>query len=828
MTCENQISTEDLENAKLDATTLGEVATSRAGAESGGALIDTTSNRFNDTTDTVIGRLKKMGYTVPVIYAGAISFAINDNVKTVDEGGVIYAPFPSALPFTTSGTFVGDDDARFFVVQGVTSEQLISDLSQSYSFDTIALMTASTIEFPLDKILVLKGYYAVADGFHDRIVSNVQNDYSVTLQNGLYANLIYNELEGIKPRTVGYRNDNSEASYDILMKLSETGLIAPSYKTINNIQSFFREWSIGNKYPIAFYSDSTTDGATTTGHVPSTLNVGGSFNSNSATVNVSPNSYPDILRGLADDLIKYPGKQIDIYNAGFDGQALFDLGSIFFDKVFFGFGRGLNNVDFSDVKGIVIGWGHSEVQASITDTVNMYKQHIEVQIAQCFERGIQPYIQESVFVMSGLATGEERSARNDELRLLILSTMKEVAQKYNLEILSLQKPMEDYALFSTDNDDGILDIVAPDMSHPNDMGHKFLAGNIASRMCALVVQAKYKTVLQPRDDRLRCLDITKGINDYSVDAPADYTFPFKMEVPYTVDGLPMVTFAIYSDRTRPLLYSPYNSVAGQDQLPVMEQKVNGTDIQIFLPYAGLPATSLNMITKNIPILILRVGLNVFTVKAPFNPSGASSFSVGAFEVGSIIEDRDEILTSALTRKSRSLPANIYYNGDVTQRAEDNISYMTSVPFHEITMNFTPKKYASSTELRFCFNKITENKDCYNYIAFNITSVRLGTSINGVRTDIHTATYDASANIHDAVYENADFLVEFVAGTLTSDPQSLAITVSGLGGELITLLNLNLPVGVRMFQAGAGFDIVNTTSDIFNPSVAFGRLRYHVQ
>lgn len=77
--------------------------------------------------DTVNGRLKKMGYQVPVIYSGGISFTINDNVKTVEESGNVYAPLPSALPFTTTGTWgvigVSGDNLKFFVLpSGVFNE----------------------------------------------------------------------------------------------------------------------------------------------------------------------------------------------------------------------------------------------------------------------------------------------------------------------------------------------------------------------------------------------------------------------------------------------------------------------------------------------------------------------------------------------------------------------------------------------------------------------------------------------------------------------------------------------------------------------------------
>jgi len=86
-------------------------------------IADTTTNRKGVIIDTLEGRLKKLGYEVPVAYTGGIVFAVEDRVKTVDEAGVIYAPFPTALPFTTDGTFA-NDAAKFFTVQGVKSTDL--------------------------------------------------------------------------------------------------------------------------------------------------------------------------------------------------------------------------------------------------------------------------------------------------------------------------------------------------------------------------------------------------------------------------------------------------------------------------------------------------------------------------------------------------------------------------------------------------------------------------------------------------------------------------------------------------------------------------------
>lgn len=113
MTCspEEVISSAELAGLKPDIATIDDVVESS---------LDTTVTKSGKVRNTLTGQLKLLGYQPPVTYAGSIAFTTNDGTKTVDEAGVIYAPLPSALPFTTSGTFIDDDDARFVVVQGVT------------------------------------------------------------------------------------------------------------------------------------------------------------------------------------------------------------------------------------------------------------------------------------------------------------------------------------------------------------------------------------------------------------------------------------------------------------------------------------------------------------------------------------------------------------------------------------------------------------------------------------------------------------------------------------------------------------------------------------
>lgn len=225
MACADQISTTDLENAKLNATTLGEVATSRAGATAEGALIDESTNRFGESTDTVQGRLKKMGYAVPVVYDASIDFTVNDNVKTVDQSGIVYAPLPSALPFTTSGVWVGDDDQRFFVIQSSGDAITVSDMSIPYVFDTIALFKESLIAFPVGKSVYIKenlATYTIIQG------TETANTYDIIASDSVYQSISYTLPFNatLNPRTLGATDGIGVDDADsIVMRTANSALL---------------------------------------------------------------------------------------------------------------------------------------------------------------------------------------------------------------------------------------------------------------------------------------------------------------------------------------------------------------------------------------------------------------------------------------------------------------------------------------------------------------------------------------------------------------------------------------------------------------------------
>lgn len=113
------------------------------GVASNGLLIKTITKINTDAQTAFDAALQANGFLPAITYAAAISFGVNDKTKTVLEAGVVYAPLVSALPFTTSGTFIGDDDARFYVIQGIVEGNL--HLFTDLTFDSVAAVVIESL-----------------------------------------------------------------------------------------------------------------------------------------------------------------------------------------------------------------------------------------------------------------------------------------------------------------------------------------------------------------------------------------------------------------------------------------------------------------------------------------------------------------------------------------------------------------------------------------------------------------------------------------------------------------------------------------------------------
>ena len=136
----------------------------------------TWTDRLGVARKTVWGAFSEITYKAPVAYASGISFMTTDANKTVEEAGVVYAPLNSALPFTTSGTFAGDDDDRFYPVQ---------DKNNVIRVTSIADIEAYSV--PAGYVFRLNS--GGRSGTFDVVAGDFSSELAADTENGVYVGL---------------------------------------------------------------------------------------------------------------------------------------------------------------------------------------------------------------------------------------------------------------------------------------------------------------------------------------------------------------------------------------------------------------------------------------------------------------------------------------------------------------------------------------------------------------------------------------------------------------------------------------------------------------
>ena len=369
------------------------------------------------------------------------------------------------------------------------------------------LTQLQTFEVSAGTVVYLKGRTTINDGGQGVFVSttaDISTEVTADTLNGIYVPFPSDPTGGdggwvrqgkkLTPYMFGYTTDvslmttttavaDNWSRMDAYLTYIDAGYEAEQFSTFSTLKQAFAEWYAGRSFPIGFYSDSTTDGATTVDHVSST----GSTTPFGVTINESPNAYPAKIEEYVKAISK-SSSPVRCYNGGFDSQSYLNgFGLRQWYNTWF---RGLDgsNVDWSDVKMIVLGFGTSDSinlddPGSVLDT---YTHQIESTIIDCLLRGIQPVLQGPVWTTQEVgSTLSYRHAK--ESLILIEQTQQKLARKYNLEWISMRKPMEE----AVKNFAGLKysDMIsATDMVHPSDMGHRVYASWFVKEQCDYVAR----------------------------------------------------------------------------------------------------------------------------------------------------------------------------------------------------------------------------------------------------------------------------------------------------------------------------------------------------
>lgn len=277
--------------------------------------------------------------------------------------------------------------------------------------------------------------------------------------NGSYKNLYISNAEKYISSNAIYQYACDFGVYDLQY---ESNIENVEKTNLYTLQDAFMHWSDGEKFPVAFYGDSTTDGYRTTGHVGNSL----------GTDHTSQYYYTSVLQS---HLRKETGNDtLRIYNAGFSGKtAAWALEN--FDLVFG------PETPYSDTKMIGISFGINDGVSTETK-YKAFKNNVIAICEKCFEKGIQP------FLLTSQAGAENGVIGRYESRIISYANRAkfEIAKELNLEIIDVSTITANFMNYSNQP----LKTILYDFCHFGDYGHKFEGGMFFKHFVPRVITIK--------------------------------------------------------------------------------------------------------------------------------------------------------------------------------------------------------------------------------------------------------------------------------------------------------------------------------------------------
>ena len=265
-------------------------------------------------------------------------------------------------------------------------------------------------------------------------------------------------------------------------------------KPIRSFSDACSQWSAGNKFPIAIFGDSTTDGrvSTTNGVDEMTEynsnflvsgNVPDGFNRDHDET-TAPNAYVSVLQRLAREHYKF-NNVLRVYNAGWRGRQIQDgwATSNIHNAVY-------ANPAYADCKMIGINFGINDSDRVDNEVLRSRTyQYTKALILDAYMRGVQPFLM-TTNAMVELSDAGGNYGHNEEIVAIIDEVKYALAREFGIEIVAMGEFMYDFIYANKEGFSS--DYLLPDGFHSNDVLHLkqaeyFLYSHLSA---GLIVKAK--------------------------------------------------------------------------------------------------------------------------------------------------------------------------------------------------------------------------------------------------------------------------------------------------------------------------------------------------
>lgn len=248
-------------------------------------------------------------------------------------------------------------------------------------------------------------------------------------------------------------------------------------KPIITLQEVWRLWEKGERAPIGFLSDSTTDGVGTTGHQKH-IDFDNANGGIGKVEYICEKAYPFLLEKLVREETK--NSNAKVYNIGYSGTrtawAITNIEALFGGA-------------YSDVK--MVGLGHGINDRLVGSNTYEYGQEVygnfKFLIEWLLNRGIMPFmVTTQPTSEAGLRSTDSTQypVRTPEAINSVCNNIKrQLAQEYGLEIID----MNTFGDNIMKNSEYSLSEIIPDRLHFGDIGHVLEAGFLFSEICPRVI-----------------------------------------------------------------------------------------------------------------------------------------------------------------------------------------------------------------------------------------------------------------------------------------------------------------------------------------------------
>ncbi|HOJ12372.1 MAG TPA: SGNH/GDSL hydrolase family protein [Clostridiales bacterium] len=299
-------------------------------------------------------------------------------------------------------------------------------------------------------------------------------------------------------------------------------------------------WLKGEKFPIAFYGDSTVDGNNTTGW------IGNKLGADSTSPNAFSEKLEIKLREAANNSI------LRIYNAGFSGQ-ISSWALANYDNVF-----GETSA-YNDVKMVGIGFGINDrlVYQDEKSYRDGFKNNIKGIIGKCYASNIQPFlITTQATVEPGVRTDFTTRyplRTSQHINTIANEVKKELSIEYGLELLDINSYTEDFLLYSSYS----LETIISDRLHFNDVGHEYEAGLLFALINPQTIFADGFHKIDYSNQR-----IAKGVPEDWLTMPTAVKDNFKVYIDYTKSDMAdmnIMTVYVFNKSKRKLNLKAYKN-----------------------------------------------------------------------------------------------------------------------------------------------------------------------------------------------------------------------------------------------------------------------------